>query len=506
MHLHRVVHKKSFTRNKNAARATYNSKKKMTANDIDDALERGDADALVSDTTSSGDDIDAGLDLDSQVLASMPLHEAGVTMTAYHPDFLFCGECTSCNVHPPEDPSPTDIRHLDRILNIPSPEQDGGSIRTKVMVDDLSCPSQILVIQSLLTELSGVSKVIVNLEDKLVFVDHDATTPSDHLVETLQEMGYTARLENDPSLSNSSIVRSQLYVQGICCASECPAINKIVKPLRGVNKLQISITTKMVYVFHDASLIDVHEIAMALFSQGFQARVVKDGASQKPHSASVGRTTIHANQVLTIRHVQPIQHILLPIKGVKRVGVNVAESVIYIEHNVSLVSAQRISSLIAKICANTIAADAQDEIVQRAATAMSVAPSKYVASTLTITNLTLRHVPILEKALHQNYIRAQLRAFYPHVPSKTLKLEHDPRLLQADAVAALLKRFGLEAWVNVDGAVEHLALPLMEDYDTPRYGGMDKEGSSFPHLNVILSGFFWFLSTLSFIGGNWYVQ
>jgi copper ion binding protein len=473
----------------------------MTANDIDDALERGDA--LVFDTGSSGDHVDVDVGLDSEVLASMPLQEAGVT--AYHPDFLFCGECTSCNVHPPEAPSPTDIRHLDRILNIPSADQ-GGSIRTKVIVDNLSCSSQILVIQSLLTELSGVSRVIVNLEDKVVFVDHDATTPSDHLVETLQEMGYTARLENDPSLSNSSIVRSQLYVQGICCASECPSINKIVKPLVGVSKLQISITTKMVYVFHDASVIDVNEITMALFSQGFQAQVVKDGASQKPFSASVGRTTIHTNHVLTNRHIPPIQQILLRVKGVKRVGVNVAESVIYIEHNVSLVSAQRISSLIAEKCANTIATDAQDEIVQRAVTAMSVAPSKYVASTLTIINLTPRHVPILEKALHQNYIRAQLRAFYPHVPSKTLKLEHDPRLLQVDAVAALLKRFGLEARVNVDGAVEHLALPLMEDYDAPRYGGMDKDGGSLPHLNVMLSGFFWFLSTLSFIGGNWYVN
>jgi copper chaperone CopZ len=471
----------------------------MTAYKNDDALEREDALAL----DSNGDNNKVGLD--SRVLASMPVQEAGVT--AYHPDFMFCGECTSCDVHPPEDPSPMDIRHLDRILNNPFTEQGGGSTRTKVMMDDLSCPSQALVIQSLLTELPGVSKVTVNLQDKVVFVDHDATTPPDHLVETLQEMGYTARLENDPWLSDSSIVRSQLYVQGICCASECPSINKIVKPLPGVSKLQISITTKMVYVFHDASVIQVNEIAMQLVSQGFQARVVKDGASHTPMSASVGRTTIHVNQVLSKRDIQPIQHILLPIRGVRRVGVNVSESVIHIEHNVSLVSAQHISSLLAEACANTIATNAQDEIVQRAATAMSVAPSKYVASTLTITNLTLRHVSILEKALHQNYIRAQLRAFYPHVPSKTLKLEHDPRLLQADAVAALLRRFGLETWVHVDGAVEHLALPLMEDYDVPRYGGMDKEGgSSFPHLNVILSGFFWFLSTLSFIGGNWYVH
>lgn len=464
----------------------------MTANDNDDSLER-------EETSGSSDP-----GLVSNVLSSMPLQEADVA--AYHPEFMFCGECTTCNVRPPAELSHSQIRHMGKILTGRN-EESSTLTRTKVMVDSLSCPSQVLVVQSLLHELPGVSKVIVNLDDKLVFCDHDATTTPDRLVETIMEIGYTARLENDPSLSfSSNIVRSQLYVQGICCATECPSIQKIVKPLPGVSKLQINVTTKMVYVHHDPTQLDVNEIAMALFSQGFEARVVKDGASRRPISASVGKTTIHADKALNKRDVQPIQQILVPIKGVKRVGVNVAESVIYIEHNVSLVTANQISSLLQKACANTVVTDAEDEIVQRAATAMSVVPSKYVASTITVTNLTLRHVTILEKAFTQNYIRAQLRAFYPHVPSKTCKLEHDPRLLRADAVVSLLRRYGLEASVTVDGAVEHLALPLMEDYDAPMHGGMEKDDRSSPHLNVILSGFFWFLSTLSFVGGNWYVS
>lgn len=461
----------------------------MMATDNDNSLEREEASSS----------IDPGLD--SYVFASMPSQEADVA--AYHPDFMFCGECTTCNVHPPEELSHCKIRHMEKILTGRSEE---SPTRTKIMVDSLSSPSQVLVVQSLLRELSGVSKVIVNLDDKLVFCDHDATTTPDHLVQTLKEMGYAARLENDPCLSSSAIVRSQLYVQGICCASECPFIRKIVKSLPGVSKLQINITTKMVYIHHDPTQLDANEIAMALFSQGFEARVVKDGASRRPISASVGRTTIHAGKVLSKSDVQPIHQILLPIKGVERVGVNVEESVIYIEHNVSLVTAQQISFLLQKACANTVVIDAKDEIIQRAATAMSLPPSKYVASTLTVTNLTQRHVTILEKAFAQNYIRAQLRAFYPHVPSKTCKLEHDPRLLRADAVVSLLRRYGLEASVTIDGAVEHLALPLMEDYDAPMYGGMEKDGHSSLHLNVILSGFFWFVSTLNFIGGNWYVS
>jgi len=437
----------------------------------------------------------------NDAIASMPLQAEGAT--AYHPEFMFCGECTSCNVHPPEEFSPTDIRHMGAILH----SDEKGPVRTKLIVDNLTCPSQVLVIQSLLQPLPGISKVIVNLEEKLVFVDHDAASTPDRLVETLKEMGYTARLENEDSLDPAvgDLVRSQLYVQGICCASECPSIKKIVKPLAGVSKLQINITTKMVYVHHNPQVIDVNEISMQLFSQGFEARVIKDGAARKPISASVGRTTLHADKVLVQRDISPIQQRLLPIKGVKRVGINVAESVVYIEHDVSVVSAQEISEKLQNTCPNVVATNAQEEIVQRAATAMSVAPSKYVASTLSVTNLSLNHIKLLEKTLHQNYIRAQLRAFYPHVPSKTLKLEHDPRLLQVDSVVTLLRRVGLDASVIVDGAVEHLALPLMEDYDAPMYGGMDKDMQPYLHINVILSGFFWFLSILSYIGGNWCV-
>ena len=104
-------------------------------------------------------------------------------------------------------------------------------------------------------------------------------------------------------------------------------------------------------------------------------------------------------QVLTLKDIPTIQQRLLPIKGVKRVGVNVAESVVYIEHDVSIISAHDVSRKLQHTCPNTVATDAQEEIVQRAATAMSVAPSKYVASTLSISNLTLGHIRLLEKTL-----------------------------------------------------------------------------------------------------------
>ena len=146
-------------------------------------------------TTSSTNGVDESVesqeDASPDVIASMPLPKDG----AFHPEFLFCGECTSCNVHPPEEFSSSEIQHLGDILQNSSEHK--GPVRTRIIVENLSCPSQVLVIQSLLQPLPGVSKVIVNLDDKLVFCDHDATCTPDRLVSTLKEMELLARLENE---------------------------------------------------------------------------------------------------------------------------------------------------------------------------------------------------------------------------------------------------------------------------------------------------------------------
>ena len=429
---------------------------------------------------------------------------------SFHPDTMFCGECTDCVQ--PERVAPLEIiTDADVVMMEDNDDDDknnvnnkGNSLRTKVVVDNLDCPSQVIVIQALLKPLRGVTRVMVKVEEKEVYVDHDAGGEPDNFVSTLQEMGYFARLSTDDDGNGMpSLVKSQFYVKGICCASEVPSIHKILKPIPGVKKIQINITTKMVYVQHSPQQIDAHEIAMALHGQGFDSQVCKDGAVRKEPAANVGRTTLHVDNVLVKSDILPIQQQLSSLAGIKRVGVNTAESVVYIEHDVSKVKAKTIRETLAPLYSNSIAGDAQDEIAQRTSTALTVARSKYVESTLAMSNLTLQHIPLLEKTIRQNYIPAQLRAFYPHVVSKTVKLEHNPQLLQAEAVATLMRRYGMETRVAVDGAIEGLALPLLEDYDTPVYGGMQQEEHNSLRINVILSGLFWFISVLSFIGGDW---
>jgi len=80
-------------------------------------------------------------------------------------------------------------------------------------------------------------------------------------------------------------------------------------------------------------------------------------------------------------------------------------------------------------------------------------------------------------------------------------VEHNPLMLKAADIADLLQIQGLEVVVTIDGEVEGLLLPS----DTPPvYGGMTADNTNPSlHLNVIMSGLFWFISILSFLGWDW---
>jgi len=111
--------------------------------------------------------------------------------------------------------------------------------------------------------------------------------------------------------------------------------------------------------------------------------------------------------------------------------------------------------------------------------------------------------------MRKHYLQAQVRAFYPHMPSRTVKVEHDPKTVAAPDIVQLLQTLGLEeATVVVDGAVENLALPEIDiEAAMEGRGGMadsSAEGSTWIgglHFNVILSGLCWFISILSIVEG-----
>jgi len=141
---------------------------------------------------------------------------------------------------------------------------------------------------------NGVERVTVDLGGKVVTVDHDPLiVPASAIVSRLRALDYDASLLKDgasdlvPSSSNPTphaTARTQLYVAGICCASEVPAVTSILRrhPKGGVKKVNINIPARYVYVDHDPFVVTAGDLADELNEEGFGAKVRRDGGRNVP--------------------------------------------------------------------------------------------------------------------------------------------------------------------------------------------------------------------------------
>ena len=454
----------------------------------------------------------------------------------FHPDFIFCGECTDCK-HPSSRTNGDESAGNPSFRDESSTwDKSSGQLRTRLLLNHhWKSPEHELMIKSLLQPLAGVASVLVELNDttvgsgdgarSTVTVHHDASTQDQDLLRSLQQGGYPAsiverRYRETPmgdeliglDGENVVVVRSTFFVQGICCSSEVPSIRKIVKPMPGVSTLQINITTRRVYVQHDCKAVSAQDIADRLTHSGFRAQILENGGNQVARASnikttSVGRSTLQTKHVLHSQDIPKIQHALTTVAGVKRVGINVSDSVLYAEHDVNLVSAVQIQQAlqedrIAQKYEFLLVQDAEVVLAQRTQDLLRQPRSLFVESCLHITNLTLNHVPLLHKICQQHYVRSQVRAVHPHTPSHTVKIEHNPDKVSLEQICTTCRKVGLDAQIVTDGGIERNFLPLRPD-DTPQEAEAHKAIEDWQTKNlqfhVVLSGIFWVISLLSVI-------
>ena len=519
----------------------------------------------------------------------------------FHPDFMFCGSCTTCQ---PEEKTSgnssadgettTFDDYLQKQHKNDTHFLNGGNGADSEGEDDMeathetvlivtssaqspaSTSTQTLLMQSLLQPLAGVESVVVehdpdNSNNKQIRVRHTLQTSQVQLVAALKRGDFNSQvmsatesipssvavslsvsdgLVEHPTASHQNnntkdIVRSQFHVSGICCAMEIPVIRKIVRPLFGVETLQINITTKQVYVQHNATSISAEAIASHLSKEGFPSDIIVDGRAQYlahqrqlllqnsngytdgAQNSHLGRTTLRVQgRDLQDQDTIIIQESLSNIPGIESVTVNVQENNLLVEHDTDLVDSHSLPSLASKNYPLEVVQTAQEERQTNALFQQSSSDggdnehshnnhkSKYVESTLVIDNLQHRNVSTIQIIFKQNYIRAQARACFAHVPSQTIKVEHNPGLLSVHDIPKLLEPYGLKAHVAVDGQEAGLILPTMEDYGPQHQHGAkcnrmgdemmmedDSDITSSLHVHVVLSGIFWVLSMLSAIGG-----
>ncbi|KAI3701735.1 hypothetical protein L6452_27031 [Arctium lappa] len=77
--------------------------------------------------------------------------------------------------------------------------------------------------------------------------------------------------------SAKDLEKSYFDVLGLCCSSEVPLIEKILKPLEGVHHVSVVVPSRTVIVLHDAALISQFQIVKALNQARLEANVRMKG-------------------------------------------------------------------------------------------------------------------------------------------------------------------------------------------------------------------------------------
>ena len=138
-----------------------------------------------------------------------------------------------------------------------------------------------------------------------------------------------------------------------------------------------------------------------------------------------------------------------------------------------------------------------------AATSTNNSSSTYVSSKLTFESLGEgSQTMIALNNILQSFDIAHLKFHSVSVPTKTVTVEHNPFFLSAATILqSLSEEAGLRGEVALDGA-ENMS------WDPPKAPKEEaqEESESTLRPTVIVSGLFWIISMLSFIGENWYVS
>uniref|UniRef100_A0A7S1G0M0 HMA domain-containing protein n=2 Tax=Corethron hystrix TaxID=216773 RepID=A0A7S1G0M0_9STRA len=164
-------------------------------------------------------------------------------------------------------------------------EKAATSGRSQFYVKGICCSSEVPAVEAIVNQLRGVHNLSINVTTRNVYVEHNlSTVTAAKIKSSLDKNGFAASIIKDAGVkntqtkaNNTSIVQSQLFVRGICCPAEIPSIDEIIKPLPGVKKVSVNVTTKIVYLEHDCSMISIQEIGKKLSLNNFEATVQKDG-------------------------------------------------------------------------------------------------------------------------------------------------------------------------------------------------------------------------------------
>lgn len=240
---------------------------------------------------------------------------------------------------------------------------DDETVRSVLYVSQICCSSEVPAVKSILEPMTGVSKVLINVPLKTVYVDHDpAQATVTDLEAALNKDGFGAKVRKDGGTSSgfgkgtqSHVGRSHFFVQKICCAAEIPAIRSIIEPLPGIISVSINVTTKMVYADHNVDICSATGIEEALNKEGFGAHIKKDAGRALAVMSGLPTTTfvetvLRVEKDLTGSDILALYDIMkkLPEGHFRKQSIYTKSHQLRLEHNPYFITATHIAEIFTK--------------------------------------------------------------------------------------------------------------------------------------------------------------
>jgi len=179
------------------------------------------------------------------------------------------------------------------------------------------------------------------------------------------------------------------------------------------------------------------------------------------------------------------------------VSINVPNKIVYVTHKFSLITASQIKcKLDWEGFSSRIEKDASAAQTKSHTTVMSNM-SNYVESTFIISSLFGQdNATKVKEMLREKFSKEQVLHSETHIPSKTMKIDHDPRRVSASTLNNFLQESGFDTCVTADGQKEGIWSYIDDEDDI-------EENSVKLQWHIILSGVCWVISMFHLIGGKW---
>lgn len=297
--------------------------------------------------------------------------------------------------------------------------------------------------------------------------------------------------------SSPGLVRSKFFVRQICCASEIPAINTILRPIPGIANISVNTTIKIVTVDHDPTKTTAQHIADKLNREKFGATVTLDG-NQKVKAikgnATAGMSEFHLPSIDVARTQKIITLFLKAIEGINDVSFDVQAKKLFVIHDLETTAQDIQARLSQKGWRGSITKDAAQTAKTTPLTQSIM--TTYVESTFLVQGQLDNVIGSEIEAFLRQEDNKRVKHFEIELCSNTIKVDHNPQNISTAEILTMLQDAGLDVTVLIDGFVEGVWTTGESVDDIEEH----KVSLRWP---IIASGIFWIISMLSLIGGKW---